>query len=152
MIFDELENTELYGALGQRIAKGLALLNEENVRNGAVGRYEVDGDNIFYMVQEYETQPVEEGQLEIHRKYMDIQFVVSGTECMGYAPLDGLSETMAYDGEKDAALYEYDPSMSRLVLKQGMFAIFWPNEAHMPGRAAEKAERVRKIIIKIRME
>ena len=152
MISDQVESTGLYGALGKRIAAGLALLNEDSVRDAAPGRHEVDGDNLFYIVLEYETQPVEEGVLEIHRKYIDIQCVVSGTECMGYALLEGHKEETPYNGEKDLAFYKYDPSMSRLTLKEGMFAMFWPNEPHMPCRTAEKTERVKKIVIKVRVE
>ncbi|MHC4386438.1 MAG: NanQ anomerase/TabA/YiaL family protein [Planctomycetota bacterium] len=153
MILDHLDSALMYGGLGERIAKGLALLNDQSVRNAAPGRYEVDGKNLFYIVQEYETQPVEEGQLEVHRKYMDIQFVVSGAECIGYAPLEGLTETMAYDGEKDAAFYHFDPTASKLVLKQGMFVIFWPNEPHMPcRRIGDVPVTVKKIVVKVRME
>ena len=152
MILDQLESAGMYGALGQRIAKGLALLNDERVRDGAIGRYEVEGDALFYFIQEYDTGAVEDGRLELHQKYVDIQFVVSGTECMGYAPLDGLKEQTPYDGQKDVAFFETDPAMTRLTLKQGMFAIFWPNEAHMPGRTAQKPERIKKIVVKIRME
>jgi len=152
MIFDQLDNALLYGGLGQRIATGLALLNEDNVRNAAPGKYEVQGEDVFYIVDEYETKPIEDGRLEIHRKYLDIQYIVSGTECIGYALLEGLKEIEPYDSEKDLAFYEYTPAMSKLILKQGMFAIFWPNEAHMPGRTVEKSETVKKIVVKIRME
>ena len=152
MILDQLDSALLYGGLGQRIATGLALLNEDSVRNAAPGKYEVQDDDIFYIVDEYETKPIEEGRLEIHRKYLDIQYIVSGTECIGFAPLAGLTEEMPYTGESDAAFYKYDPSMSQLILKQGSFAIFWPNEAHMPGRMVNTSEKVKKIVVKIRME
>lgn len=152
MIVDQVNSVGLYGALGSRIAKALAILNDEKLCEAAPGKYEVDGDNLFYVVDEYETKPVEEGKLEIHRKYLDIQYTVSGTECIGYAPLEGLTEQTPYNGENDAAFYKYGPSMSKLILKQGMFAIFWPNEAHMPGRTADKQERIKKIVVKVRME
>ncbi|RKY07443.1 MAG: hypothetical protein DRP56_05680 [Planctomycetota bacterium] len=152
MILDQLNSALLYGGLGERIAIGLALLNEDSVRNAAPGKYEARGDDIFYIVDEYETRPVEKGRLEIHRRYLDIQYIVSGTECIGYAPLVGLMEDTPYDGEKDLAFYHHDPAMSKLILKQGSFAIFWPSEAHMPGRTAEKREAVKKIVVKIRME
>jgi YhcH/YjgK/YiaL family protein len=152
MILDQLDNALLYGALGKRIAIGLALLNEDSVRQAAPGKYEADGENLFYIIQEYETQPVEDGRLEIHQKYLDIQYIVSGAECIGYAPLGGLTEKTPYDGEKDFAFYHYDPAISRLHLKQGMFAIFWPNEPHMPGRSIDRAETVKKIVVKVRME
>ena len=152
MILDQLNNALLYGGLGKQISIGLALLNEESVRDAAAGKYEVDGDNLFYIVEEYETKPFDEGRLEIHHKYMDIQYIVSGCECIGAEPLEGLVEQAPYDGEKDRAYYEATPSMSRLILKPGMFAIFWPNEAHMPGRTAEKTERIKKIVVKVRVE
>lgn len=152
MILDHLDSALMYGALGQRIAIGLALLNEESVRNAAPGKHEVDGENLFYIVDEYETKPVEEGRLEIHRKYLDIQYIVSGSECIGTAPLEGLSEETPYAGETDLAFYESSPTMSRLHLKQGMFTIFWPNEPHMPGRSIQVPEKVKKIVVKVRME
>jgi YhcH/YjgK/YiaL family protein len=152
MILDHLDNALLYGGLGQRIAVGLALLNEESVRAAAPGKYEVDGESLFYNVDEYETKPVEEGRFEIHRKYLDIQYIVSGAEIIGVAPLEGLTEETPYDGEKDLAFYQNEPAMSRLHLKQGMFAIFWPNEPHMPGRSTDIIENVKKIVVKVRME
>ncbi len=152
MILDQLDSALLYGGLGSRIAIGLALLNEDSVRGAAPGKYEVDGENLFYVVDEYETAPIEDGRLEIHRKYMDIQYIVSGSECIGYRSIDGLDILDAYDGEKDLAFYKADGSMSRCILKAGMFAIFWPNEGHMPGRIAETSERVKKIVVKIRVE
>jgi len=152
MILDHLDHALLYGALGQRIAIGLALLNEESVRVAAPGKYEVDGENLFYIVDEYETKPFEQGRPEIHRKYLDIQYIISGEECIGTAPLEGLTEETPYDGEKDLAFYQYEPTMSKLILKQGIFAIFWPNEPHMPGRSINKAGKVKKIVVKVRME
>ena len=152
MILDQLDSALIYTGLGERISIGLALLNEDPVRNAAPGRYEVDGENLFYIVDEYETKPLQEGRLEIHRKYLDIQYIVSGEECIGVAPLEGLTEETPYVGQKDLAFYEYEPSMSKLHLKQGMFAIFWPNEPHMPGRSINTTETVKKIVVKIRME
>ena len=153
MILDHLDNALMYAGLGKRITIGLSLLNEESVCNAAPGKHEVDGENLFYVIDEYETKSVEEGKLEIHRKYLDLQYIVRGEECIGYAPLEGLTETMAYDGENDAALYKFEPLMSKLILKQGSFAIFWPNEPHMPCRSiGDVPVTVKKIVVKVRME
>ncbi len=153
MILDQLDIALMSAGLGERIAIALPSLHQDSVRNAAPGTYEVDGENLFYIVDEYETQPIKEGRLEIHRRYLDIQYIVSGGECIGTAPLEGLIEESPYDGETDLAFYRYDPAMSKLVLKQGMFAIFWPNEPHMPGqRIGNTSEKVKKIVVKIRME
>lgn len=152
MILDQIDSALLYSGLGKQIAIGLALLNEERVLHAPVGRYEVQGDEFFFVVDEYETKPAEEGRFEIHRKYLDIQCVVSGTEYIGYTPLEGLTEVQAYDSQKDIAFYAGTPNHSRAVLHPGLFAIFWPNEPHMPCRTAEAPSRVKKIVVKIRME
>ena len=153
MILGQLDNALMYAGLGERIAIGLSLLNEDSVRNAAPGKYAVQGDDIFYIVDEYETKPIEEGRPEVHRKYLDIQYIVSGSECIGYTPLEGLTEETPYNGENDVAFYKYDPSISKLILKQGMFAIFWPNEAHMPGCCIGTVpQKVKKIVVKICME
>ena len=152
MILDQIDSALLYGGLGKRIAAGLSLLSEESVLNAPVGRYEVQNSDLYYMVQEYETKPAEEGRFEIHHKYMDIQAVISGTEYIGYTLLDELREKQPYDGEKDIALYHASPIYTKAILGPGMFAIFWPNEPHMPCRTLVTPEFVRKIVIKVPIE
>jgi YhcH/YjgK/YiaL family protein len=147
MILDQLDSALMYTGFGETIVIGLSLLSEDSVRNAAPGKHEVDGDSLFYIVDEYETKPIGQGRLEIHRKYLDIQYIVSGSECLGFAPLEGLTEETLYEGEKDLAFYRYEPTMTKLILKQGMFAIFWPNEPHMPGRSIDKAVAVKKIVV-----
>ena len=152
MILDQIDSAGMYGGLGERIAAGLALLREDGVLSAPVGRYEVQGKHLFFIVDEYETKPAGEGRFEIHRKYLDIQCVVSGTEYIGFTPLEGLTEVQAYDGDKDIAFYAGTAVHSKAILRPGLFAIFWPNEPHMPCRTAEAPCRVKKIVVKIRME
>ncbi|MEJ5259366.1 MAG: YhcH/YjgK/YiaL family protein [Anaerohalosphaeraceae bacterium] len=153
MIIDTLDHAFLYKNIEPQIAAGLALLEEDYVRTAAEGRYEVQGEDLFFIVQEYATAPFEQGRLEIHQKYLDIQFIASGRECIGYAPLEGLAELESYSDSKDIAFYSSNRPVSRLVLETGMFAVFFPQEPHMPGRqVSDKPEPVKKIVIKIRME
>ena len=152
MIFDYIDNTLLYNGLDERVTSGLSLLKEESVRNAALGKNEVQGKDLFYIVDEYQTKSFEEGRPEIHQNYLDIQYIVSGCECIGFGQLNGLEIDQPYDGQKDIAFYKYTPGMSKLVLKQGMFAIFWPNEPHMPCRVSDRPQTVRKIVIKVRMD
>jgi hypothetical protein len=78
MVTDKIENAKMYYGLSKRIAQGLALLKNPAVLNATKGRHEVDGDNLYYMADEYDTKPLEQGRLESHRKYIDIQYVISG--------------------------------------------------------------------------
>jgi YhcH/YjgK/YiaL family protein len=152
MILDHIDSAGMYGGLGERIAVGLALLKEDHVINAKPGRYEVQGKDLFYMVDGYTTQPVDQCRLEMHQKYMDIQFIISGVEGIGYAALDGLTVATPYNGEKDVAFYEPPADQSTLVLTAGMFAIFWPNEPHRPKICVQNPGPIRKIVVKIRME
>ncbi|MHC5119444.1 MAG: YhcH/YjgK/YiaL family protein, partial [Planctomycetota bacterium] len=74
------------------------------------------------------------------------------SECIGVAPLEGLTEESPYAVDKDIAFYQSAPEMSKLILKPGMFAIFWPNEPHMPCRSINNPEKVKKIVVKVQMQ
>ena len=102
MIIDQLRNLQsgFYpnllsdqgpdAGLAQRLQAGFHYLQTADLTNTAPGRVEIDGDQVFALVQEYNTKPKEQGFWESHRKYIDIQYVVSGSEHMGYANLSQL--------------------------------------------------------------
>jgi beta-galactosidase beta subunit len=87
MILDTIDNTRLYVGLHARFAKALEVLTDKTLSQKEDGKYAVDGDNIYYTIQRYTTKPLNEGKLEAHRKYIDIQFLLSGVELLGYTPL-----------------------------------------------------------------
>ena len=72
-----------------------------------------------------------EAVLESHRKMIDIQIPLTGDETMGYSPLKELKPT-PYDETKDISFYK-ECSGSFVTVKKGMFAIFFPQDAHAPG-------------------
>ena len=99
------------------------------------------------MVQEVQNRPEEGALFEAHRKYIDIQFVISGEELQGYAPLSSLKIKDAYDLEKDIAFYNGDGSLFHLT--PGSFAIYFPNDAHKPNLMIDKPAALKKIVVKI---
>jgi YhcH/YjgK/YiaL family protein len=147
MIIDTIANARQYAGLGERIARALSLLAGEDFRGRDPGRHDVDGTVLYYMVQSYTTKPREEGRWESHRKYIDVQFVAEGVERIGWAPAASLEVAQPYDASKDAALHAGEGDF--LTVKTGTFAIFWPEEAHMPGIAAGAPAQVRKVVVKI---
>jgi YhcH/YjgK/YiaL family protein len=152
MICDKLDNAVIYYGLGQRIAQGLALLKDPAVLASAPGRYEVDGENLYLSVDEYDSKPEAQGRFESHRKYVDIQYIVSGREWIGVRELEGLKTETPYDVNKDIEFYYRTEMMTRLDMEAGTFAILWPHDAHMPCRMFDKPERVKKIVVKVRVE
>jgi len=149
MILDQIKNAALYRGLHPHIQAGLDYLSKFNGGGFTTGRDDVQGDSVFALKQEYLTKPPEDGMWESHRRYADIQFIVEGEEQMGYAPVDSLTVTKPYDESGDAALYKGDGQF--LSLRSGWFAIFFPEDAHMPCRSLSTPSSVRKIVVKVKL-
>lgn len=152
MITDKIDNAEIYYGLDRRIAQGLALLKDPTVLNAEKGRHDVDGDNLYFSVDEYDSKPEADGRLEAHHKYLDIQFVASGREWIGCREIPGLMLETPYDPAKDIEFYHRAEPMTKVVMEAGTFAIIWPHEAHMPSRMFDKPQPVKKIVVKVRVE
>lgn len=147
MVIDRLENSALYEALGARIAKGLEYLRSTDFAVLEPGEYPVDGRDIFAIVNDYMLKPESQGRLEAHRRYIDIQYLARGAEQIGYAPFCGQQETTAFDDKADVGFYSGSASLTRV--EEGMFAIYYPGDLHMPG-IGDPANSVRKVVVKIR--
>jgi biofilm protein TabA len=111
-----------------------------------VDRYAIDGDQVYAMVQEYDSKPKAEGFWESHRKYLDVQYVASGVEHMGYAPTANLTAG-AYQEENDFIKLEGDGEF--FLLREGFFCILAPQDAHMPGMAVDQPQPVKKVVVKV---
>ena len=150
MIVDRLDNAAQYYGLGEDIADGLRFLKESNLAALDTGRHEIDGERLFAIVAEYETQPVEERFWEAHRKYIDIQCLVTGAERMGWAPLDAMTPAGDYDEAND--LLKFDGEGDMMTVRTGMIVIFHPRDVHMPNLVLDAPRPVRKVVVKVRVE
>lgn len=148
MIVDQIKFIEKYKNLDGRVELALEFLEQTNFKDIAPGIYKISGDDLFYIVSEYKTRPAQEGKLEGHEKYIDIQSVIHGEEMIGYSPLTNQVVTSEYNKEKDYALYEGSASLIKMI--PGMFAIFYPNDLHMPGICNMK-KTVKKLVIKVKL-
>jgi len=150
MIIDKIENSNIYKNFGERIPKAFDYIRSTDLKNLQQGKYEIEGKNIFAMISEYQTKPESEGMLEAHKKYIDVQYVISGEERMGYTPLDKQEFIEKYKEENDIIFYKGEKSFTKV--EEGMFAIFFPTDVHMPGIAVEKPLQVKKLVIKVRAD
>ena len=87
MVIDKIENSKLYVSLSEKIAKAFAYINKTDLSQLALGKYEIDNNDIFAFVQEYDTKDKSECKLEGHSKYIDIQYIISGVELIGVTSL-----------------------------------------------------------------
>ena len=149
MILDRIENTHLYLGLNARFSKAFEILTDKTLSQKQDGKYAVDGENIYYTIQRYTTKPLNEGKLEAHRKYIDIQFLLEGQEILGYAPLKGLTTAEVYNPQKDIAFFNTPKEITKVILEPGLFCILFPDDAHLPCRQLAGPAEVRKVVIKI---
>ena len=148
MIVDKIENSHLYKGLSKRIEKTFEYIKATDLKNIKPGKYEIDGENIFALISEYKTKPEQEGKLEAHRKYIDVQYVIEGEELMGYTPLSNQKVLEPYKEENDIVFFAGEKSFTKV--STGMFAIFFPEDVHMPGIMTKESLPVKKLVIKVR--
>lgn len=149
MIIDTLENIKNYKGLG-RVYQALEFIANTDFSETPVGKYHLDGDNIFYMVQEYETKS-NNNLSEAHKKHIDIQLIVNGEECIGYAPLS-CEKTLIRDNTPEGDSVIYECKNEKLTLKAGTFMILFPNDIHQPGLSVGVPAKCRKVVVKVRID
>ena len=147
MIIDSIKNCDMYAQTNENLKKGFEFIKEYLKNPLEAGKYEIDGDKVYAVVQEYETKAP--GKFEAHKKYIDIQFIVSGRELIGYENIKALTPDTEYDAEKDFMLFERKKGTTELILDSGMFAVFYPEDGHMPGGFVDHPENVVKIVVKV---
>lgn len=149
MILTDLAHLDRYLGLSDALDAGIRWLKTTDLAALPVGRHEIDSDRVFCNCQSYEAK-TGEAVYEAHRRYIDIQLIVSGTERMGYAPVDALNVTKAYDEAADCVLGTASGSMFEAPV--GTAAIFFPEDAHAPGRAADAVDQVKKCVVKVKID
>jgi YhcH/YjgK/YiaL family protein len=150
MIFDQLSQWRRYAKLGARFEQACRYLETVNAQT-PLGRHELDGNNLFALVQTYPTKPVEQCRFEAHRQYTDIQFIVTGREKILWSPLAALTTvTQPYNAEKDVAFFAAPAVATPLPMESGQFAVFFPEDGHAPGAECGGIAAVLKVVMKLR--
>jgi biofilm protein TabA len=146
MVLDQLQNADRYMALHPLFAQAFHFLRTTNLQQLSTGKHDIQGEQLFALVSEDKGIPQEQARLEAHLKYIDIQYVVTGADCMGWKNLSECSTpSEPYVAEKDIAFYP-DKTTTWLDVPAGSFTIFFPSDAHAPMATTEV---VRKVVLKI---
>ncbi|MBV5315312.1 MAG: YhcH/YjgK/YiaL family protein [Prolixibacteraceae bacterium] len=147
MILDKLENAALYEGISENMKKGFEYLKNTDLANLEVGRYEIDGKNVFALVSEYDSKKPEDCRLEAHQVYADIQYIVTGSEAIGFVTLNNQTVISEYNPDKDIAFFSGEAAP--LILDSGLFAVFFPQDVHRPCMQIDGPEKVKKVVIKL---
>jgi YhcH/YjgK/YiaL family protein len=149
MIFDTFENVNRYSNLGQNIIKALTFADNFDPSQPD-GKYEIQGDDIFASLAGYQTKGIEELKFEAHRKYIDIQLLLEGTEFIDVSLDKPLKIVKPYDEQSDLEFFNGTEVFSSIVLKPRRFCILFTNEAHRPCRRINDSITVRKMVVKVK--
>ena len=151
MIADILKNRYLYENISPRIKTALEYIASTDFSEIEPNKYELDGENIFALIQEYDSTPCEQGKWECHQKYIDIQYIAEGIEQMGVNNIEKMQVAVEYNPEKDIAFLSGDGDY--VTFSKGAYGIFFPEDAHQPRIAPEDVPgKVKKVVVKIKIE
>ena len=136
----------------ERWDKAFIFLKSNDLTGLELKRYDIDGDNLYAPVSEYLTKNEEAARYEAHQKYIDIQYVVSGKELIGVAPVSQKKDVLeAYDPTKDIEFLTVTGGENLLALPDRFF-IFFPEDAHRPGLKDGANSPVRKVVVKVKID
>lgn len=144
MILDDLKNAARYCHLQAGFRQGFEFLQRTDLLALAGGRHELLDDRVFALINRDPGRGHEGARLEAHRKYIDIQYVVDGSEEIGWRPTTECRELVeAYDESRDIMFFA-DPPHTWIRLPVGKFMIFFPEDAHAP--LAATGDNVKAVI------
>ena len=146
MIIDHISNCSLYESLHSNFDKAFNYLKKTNFNLLKNGKYEIDSDKCFAIINSYKTKLIEESFAESHKKYIDIQFMAKGNEKVGIGNIRKCKNTY-FNVSED--LLKHEGKLDFLTLEENYFAIFFPDDVHMPGIVNDYSMDVLKIVIKI---
>jgi len=117
------------------------------------GRYELDGNRLYVLIQHFDTAPEETRSWEAHRNYANIQYGVSGREKILHSPVADLTPIGPYNPEKDVEKFtgESAPNVSPLIVPPGSFVVFFPQDGHKACCAVDGPEPIVKAVLKVRL-
>ena len=147
MILDKIENAKQYQGLSLRIKKALRYLSKTDFTKLENGTYDVVKDEIFAIVNRFETVNAKTEKPEVHRKYIDIQYVFEGEEVLGFTIKKSQPVFKEYNKEEDFELFEAD--LDYVKFEKGMFVILFPDDLHTPSVHIEKSTYASKVVVKV---
>lgn len=150
MIYDKVENLEFYFGKDEKLGKLVKAYREFEKAPFSDGRIDIDGDTSWCNVSTYKTKSPVGAKLEAHREYLDVQLMFEGGEKIGWAPTSECTVTDPFEDGGDTAFMTSDNTRF-IDLKKGYFAVFFPQDAHMPCIEDEAHETAHKLVFKCRV-
>lgn len=148
MIIDKLENADRYFGCGKGLKEAFAFLINNELEDLPNCKIKLDGNEVYLTISTLQCKAISDCHLEAHKDYIDIQLLVSGKEKIGWKPQENCDDVFKeYDEQNDVEFYLDEPD-TFFTLHEGEFAIFFPEDAHMP--CIGEGEEIKKVVVKVR--
>lgn len=151
MIFLSIHANKKSVKLPAAIEKALDYLKENDFTAMEPGVYEIQGKDIYAQVFDADTKPAKEQRPEVHEKYIDVQFLASGKERLGFTPDTGKYEVDERFDERDLIFYKSVENEGFIESRPGCVCIFFPEDVHRPACVSGEPMKVRKVVVKVRL-
>ncbi len=148
MILDSLHNIRQYKGISPAMDQAIEALASLDFTALAVGDYPLGTEGMHYMVQDVRLNPFAASRWECHDQFIDIQYACAGgPETIGYAPRESIRGWEKNPNGDIAQSDDPNPGIP-MVIPQGHFGIYFPQDAHRPGQGDGGAP-YRKVVFKI---
>jgi YhcH/YjgK/YiaL family protein len=128
---------------------GFVFLETNDLAALSLGKHVIQGEEVFALAMRAPSKSPQEARFESHRDYIDIQFLLSGEEGIGVLPVGQLQGATPYDATKDLIFYDTPARYLDLRVPPGHFAVFFPDEGHMPMCHAGGPHELHKAVVKV---
>lgn len=149
MILDVLENLAQYFPLAAGFEKVAQFLARQELDLLTAGRHEIDGERAYAVVARNTGRSRDSARLEVHRRYIDLQIVLAGLDNIGWKSVAHCNQPDGpYIEERDVRFYLDEPEIW-LPLTPGRFALFFPEDAHLPSISSGPLD---KLVVKVAVD
>ena len=153
MIYGNINNLGVMSVYHEKVAKVLDYLKDKDFFSMEPGKYEIEGQDIFAQVMNVNGDIIENKKPEVHKKYVDLQFIPEGGEILGFATDTGNNELDEdlFDSS-DIKFYKNVENEVFIKSNPGDFFVFFPWDVHRPGCVEQVPKQMRKVVVKINID
>lgn len=152
MIFSSIYAEDDCNKYPLAIQKAINYLKTHEFYSMEAGDYEIEGEKMFAKVFDITSKVIEQTHPEFHKKYIDVQYWVSGEELCGIAPAAERDRIIEADKSQDLYFLEDVEGEGFIKARKGCYAVFFPNDVHRPGIAVHQPLTYRKVVVKVSTE
>ena len=152
MIYSSFRANDDLKKYPEAVRTALEYLKSKDFTKMEVGTYPIQGKDIYALVQEITTCPIGQRRAEVHKQYLDIQYLCTGEETYGVAPDVGQDTITESKEQNDIYFFDSVKEETFNTLKGGDYLVLFPEDIHRPGLMVEEPAKIKKVVVKVNMD